>query len=273
MPRTTLGIDIRNPYASLEKTMTVSSDPITHHRVAGGDFAIDINMPGIQNAGETAVFDIVATGNAREARGIVLRGEGKTFLACKSGDFDQGGCGVQIRLEARARAVDRWRAVGTYSLLHLEELLPGLKPGVEVKPGDQLGEASGRFGGECSSGPHLHLEAASKGRATIPMVRFGDRLSESTVIFSVALVTGNDLPGPESAASSLSEAAFAARSLSEFYEAMGRTLPSLAVRGQIYDALGLGLAAAYRGAPDQNAGLLKALKARGIAPRSAADVT
>ena len=84
----------------------------------------------------------------------------------------------------------------------------------------------------------------------------------------------NGLPGPESAASSLSEAALAARSLSEFYDAMGRTLPSLAVRGQIHpDALGLGAAAAYRGAPDQNTGLLKALRARGIAPRSAADVT
>ena len=87
MARKTLEIDIRNPYGSLEKTMTVSSDPLTHHRVAGGDFAIDINMPGIQNAGEIAVFDIVPTCEAREARGVVLRGEGKTFLACNKWRF------------------------------------------------------------------------------------------------------------------------------------------------------------------------------------------
>ncbi len=48
--------------------------------------------------------------------------------------------------------------------------------------------------------------------------------------------------------------------LSEYYSSKGESLPSLAARAKVYAALHLGSADSYRGTPDQNNALLKALK-------------
>jgi hypothetical protein len=266
---TTLGIDIRNPYVSTRQTMHVSSDPLRHHRVAGGDFSIDINMPGRADAGKRVAFDVVPTGDARRVRGIVELGGSSPWIACASGDPNDGGWGIKLRLEARG-ATEDWQHIGTFSVLHLEDIPGELGPGATVEPGDSLGAATGRFGGRCSTGPHIHCEASSVDGATVPMARLGDPLSESSIVFSLAITSGHDDAGPEDAG--LPEDALRAGSLSAYYRAMGRSLPSRAVRGRIYAAMGLGASARYRGTATQNTALLRALKERAIAPRAVDDV-
>jgi hypothetical protein len=54
--------------------MHVSSDPMTHRPAVGGDFAMDVNMPGMMDAGEPAAFDVVPANEARSVRGVVVRG-------------------------------------------------------------------------------------------------------------------------------------------------------------------------------------------------------
>jgi len=260
----TIGIDIRNPYTSEGSGMHVSSGPGDHHRVVGGDFAMDINMPGMEDAGKKALLDIVPTGDAREVRGVVVQGGTPEWFACASGNPNDGGWAIKLRLEARSDGGD-WTPVGEFSVLHLEKIPAKLKPGVPVSPGDLLGVATGKFGGRCSGGPHLHCEAASEGR-TIPRVDLNDPLSDASVLFSLSIGADESGFGPHPGA--LSEAARMATSLHAYYAAMKRSLPSRAVRAGIYQGLKLGAAAAYRGTIDQNSALLKALKSRAIAPRS-----
>lgn len=265
-----LAVDIRNPYVATDVPMHVSSDPLTHHRVAGGDYAMDVNMPGLRDAGQPAAFDVVPTHDAREVRGLVLRGGGTSWVACRSGDPNDGGWAIQIGVQARAEGAE-WETVGTFSVLHLEAIPDGLSPGAEVRVGDSLGVATGRFGGGCSSGPHLHCEASSEGGRTLAVVRLGAPLSESAVLFSITGAGDEDRPGPQ-LAGTLVEAALVAASLSAFYGAMGRSLPSKAARCEIYEALALGSAASYRASADQNGALLQALKQRGVAPIARSEI-
>ena len=266
-----LAVDIRNPYLATDIPMHVSSDPLTHHRVAGGDFSMDVNMPGLRDAGQPVAFDAVPTHDAREVRGLVLRGGGTSWVACRSGDPNNGGWAIQIGVQARAEGAE-WQTVGTFSVLHLEAIPDSLHPGVEVRVGDSLGVATGRFGGGCSSGPHLHCEASSEGGCTIATVRLGAPLSECAVLFSIARARDDDRPGPELVGATV-EAAQLASSLSVYYVAMGRSLPSKAVRCEIYEALALGPAASYRASADQNGALLQALKQRGVAPIARSEIT
>jgi len=94
------------------------------------------------------------------------------------------------------------------------------------------------------------------------------------VLFSIGKAI-NDQPGPERSdhRSQLPEAARVATSLSEYYRAMGQTLPRVDNRSGIFAELRLGAAANYRGTADQNLSLLRALKEREIAPRSVADLS
>jgi len=63
-----------------------------------------------------------------------------------------------------------------------------------------------------------------------------------------------------------------ATTLSEYYLACGKPLPSLANRGQIFQTLGLGAASSYTGSIGQNTVLLNALKARQICPATASEI-
>ena len=64
-----------------------------------------------------------------------------------------------------------------------------------------------------------------------------------------------------------------ATNLSEYYQAWGKSLPSLSTRAGIYQALGLGSSSSYSGTAAQNTTLLNALKSRQIAPMSAAELS
>jgi len=62
----------------------------------------------------------------------------------------------------------------------------------------------------------------------------------------------------------LNQGALSARTLFEFYTALGRALPSVAERSDLYERLGLGQSAFYTGTSEQNAKLLETLKTRGV---------
>lgn len=75
---------------------------------------------------------------------------------------------------------------------------------------------------------------------------------------------GNQPSASVTPTSALPASALTAQTLSEFYGAFGRQLPSLEDRGRLYQSLGLGQAAFYAGTAEQNTKLLNSLKITGI---------
>lgn len=74
----------------------------------------------------------------------------------------------------------------------------------------------------------------------------------------------NQTPANALPVQSLPEVALTAPNLYEFYGALGRQLPTLTERGDLYQSLGLGQAAFYTGTAEQNTKLLATLKLKGV---------
>lgn len=71
-------------------------------------------------------------------------------------------------------------------------------------------------------------------------------------------------PTPSPINPNLPQTAQVATTLSDFYGALGQTLPNVDTRSRIYQELGLGQAVYYTGTSEQNTRLLQALKAKGL---------
>ena len=265
----TLQANVRNPYTETVASMSLSSAPGAHHTVVGGDFSLDVNMLGTLDAGKPAIFDVApaADTDTAEVRGGVDKGGGTSWVACASGDPNDGGFAIRITIEGRATGSSEWVPVGMVAVLHLKDIPPALRPGALVAPGDLLGVATDKFGGRCSGGPHLHVEAATQDGQTRPFVhRVGQRVEAGSVLFSLTRVLNGTSPSSPSQPSSPTALP---GSLSEHYAAHNLPLPPLSARATIYAALGLGQAAEYGGSVEQNVALLAVLARRGIAPVSA----
>lgn len=260
----TLKADVRNPYTETNIAMSLSSVP-GHHTVVDGEVAIDVNMPGMADAGKPVIFDVVPAGDTEEVRGVVDFGGGTSWFACTSANADDGGYAIRITVQGRRQGTD-WLPIGTVAVLHLKDIPPDLRPGVALAPGDPLGVATDKFDSNgCSGGPHLHLEVASRDGLPFAHVTSVDEpISATSVLFSLTrVVDGESEPDRRPAPLPL------AQNLTQHYANHNLTLPGVAVRAEIYAALGLGPAADYRGTAEQNVALLAVLARRGIAPTSA----
>jgi len=269
----TLQANVRNPYTETVVPMSLSSAPGAHHTVVGGDFSLDVNMRGTLDAGKPAIFDVVPDADTKEVRGVVEKGGGTSWVACVSGDPDDGGFAIRITIEGRADSSSEWLPIGMVAVLHLKDIPAALKPGAIVAPGDLLGVATDQFGGRCSGGPHLHVEAATPDGQTRPLVnRVGEAVDANAVFFSLTRIlagTGGSSGSPAQPSNPLAMPA----NLKEHYAAHGLGLPPVFVRAPIYAALGLAPDGHYEGSVEQNVALLAVLSRRGIAPVSDVGLT
>ena len=158
----TLQANLRNPYTETEVAMSLSSAPGEYCTVVDGHLAIDVNKSGQAEAGKPAIFDVVPARDTEEVRGVVNFGGGTSWVACSSGNPDDGRYAIRITIEGRRKGL-QWLPTGTVAVLHVKNIPPDLKPVVALSPGDRLGVATDKFDGNgCSGGPHLHVEVARR---------------------------------------------------------------------------------------------------------------